>query len=416
MAVFYQGESNRAVASRVREGSAGDRPFFGRVESLRALGAMAVAAYHAFGWTLHGVVLFPETPWKDTGPLQNAIGQAVFSIVPAHAALMVFFVISGFVLRLSLEHGPARFAPAAARFLLGRVFRIYPVVMFSVLLTAVLLAMGSAKHGQGLEFPSAERSISNLLLFDVSMNGPLWALQVELLMMPAILCLYFLERRTGPTLILGVAVISTALAYSNRWALWPPLSTNVFPFILGMVVPTLGRRLVSNVAKWVAFGCSAGAVIVLLLTHPCFGLYSRISAVLEAYAAAVLVSLVAYRCDLGLFGCLDAKWLRLVGRSSGSYYVLHMATLPPALAIASAFIPQLWTVVAPGFVGCLFLASWLLALAPVAICSFHLIEAPGVALGRRLIQACRLDMPPFPRADTKRAMQRAAELVYVVPQ
>jgi peptidoglycan/LPS O-acetylase OafA/YrhL len=359
---------------------------------------MAVAAYHAFGWALHGVVLFPETPWKNSGPVQNALSRAVFATVPAHAALMVFFVISGFVLRLALDHGPIQFRPASLRFLLGRVFRIYPVVMFSVLLAAAVLALESASHGQGLEFPSPGRLISNLLLIDVSMNGPLWALQVELLMMPVILCLYFLERRTGPTLILGTAVVSTVLAYSNRWAVWPPLSTNVFPFILGMVVPTLGRRLVSSLAKWVAIVCAVGAVIALLLTHPCIGLYSRISAVLEAYAATALVSVVAYRCDLGLFGCLDAKWLRLLGRSSGSYYVLHMATLPPALAIAAAFIPQSWTVAAPGFVGCLFLTGWLWALAPVAICSFHLIEAPGIALGRRLIQICGLDAPPSPNS------------------
>jgi peptidoglycan/LPS O-acetylase OafA/YrhL len=320
---------------------------------------------------------------------------------------MVFFVISGFVLRLSLQHGPARLAASAGRFLLGRIFRIYPVVMFAVLVSALASGFEAARSGQGFQWPHAPQLIANLFLLDVSMNGSLWALQVELLMMPVILGLYFVERKTGPTVVLTAAVISTALAYSNRWAVWPPLSTNVFPFILGMVIPTLGRRLVQVLFKWSAIGFSAAAILVLLITHPCFGLYSRNSAVLEAYAATLFVSLVAYRSDLAHFRYLDGGLLRLLGRSSGSYYVLHMATLPLALAVATSLVPVSWSIHVPALVGCLVISCWLLAMAPLAICSFYLVEAPGIALGRHVIHAWRLGAWSAGRPENA-ILQRAA--------
>ena len=51
------------------------RPFFAPVQSLRGLGAMAVAAYHISGWRLHGEQLLPHVAWRRT--LLNATGDHV---------------------------------------------------------------------------------------------------------------------------------------------------------------------------------------------------------------------------------------------------------------------------------------------------------------------------------------------------
>ena len=146
-----------------------------------------------------------------------------------------------------------------------------------------------------------------------------------------------------------------------------------------MVVPSIGRRFTLGLTRPAATCWALGAVSALLLTAPRFGLYSRYSAVVEAYAAVVLVSLVAYRLDVSMFKCLDVKALRLLGLSSRSYYVLHVATIPTALAIAAAFVPRTWSSTVPALVGCLVVAAWLLAIAPLTVCSFYLIEAPGNA-------------------------------------
>jgi peptidoglycan/LPS O-acetylase OafA/YrhL len=355
---------------------------------------MAVAGYHMTGGMLHGVTLIPHAPREGMGALQEVLRRLGLALLPAHAALMVFFVISGFVLRVSLEYGPQRLVPAAGKFFLRRLFRIYPVVMLSVLLTAAVAGNQFRPEGTAAQPLTGPRLVANLLLLNTSVNGTLWALQVELLMAPIILLLYYVERGSGPRLLLGIALATTVLAYLVRWAGWPALSTNVFPFVLGMVIPTLGRRFVTAWPPHAATFGVMGAVLALLLAGPCLGLFSRHSAVIEAYAAAVLVSLVAYRHDLAVLRFLDAKGLRLLGLSSGGYYVLHMAAIPPAVALAATIVPPAWSADLPVLVGFLIILVWLGALFPVALASFHLIEAPGIALGQRVIRFCRLDARP----------------------
>ncbi len=371
----------------------GARPFFGRVESLRGLGALAVAAYHISGRPVHGVPLWPDRPWAGVGAVQNVLPRLGLVIFPAHAALMVFFVISGFVLRLSLGHGPQRLPTATGKFFLGRIFRIFPVVMVAVLLAALVPACQAPLHGQAPRPLTAPSLVANLLLCDVSLNNTFWALQVELLMAPVIVLLFFLERGCGPRAVLAVALGTTALAYVHGWALWPALSANVFPFVLGMLVPTLGRHFALGISRRTAALAAGGAATALALAGSWLGLYSRQSAVIEAYAAFVLVCLVAYRVDVAALRALDARPLRWLGQASGSYYVLHMATVTAALVVASALVAPAWMAHVPGVVGPLVVVAWLGALVPLAVCSYHVIEAPGIALGRRVIGLCRLDAP-----------------------
>jgi peptidoglycan/LPS O-acetylase OafA/YrhL len=386
-----------------------DRPFFTRVESLRGLGALAVAGYHLSACSLHGVPLLPETPWDGVGTLQSSLGRIGFHLFPAHAALMMFFVISGFVLRVSLGHGPERVPAAASKFLLGRIFRIYPVVTLGLLLIAAFGGAQVSSPGQPAQPLTAPRFIANLLLLDVSMNSVLWALQVEMLMAPVLLFLYLMERRLGPRVILGMGLLTTALPFcSSHWAVWPPLSVHLFPFVLGTIVPTLGRRVVMGLSKRAATCWTAAGVLALLLTRPCLGLFSRCSAIIEAYAAVGLVSLVAYRLDVPLLKCLDAKALRLLGLSSGSYYVLHLATVPAALAIASVLIPPHWSAEVPALVSFVVLPTWLIAMMPLTVCSYYLVEAPGIALGRRLIRFLRLESRTAAGLGTQRVVPRIA--------
>jgi len=385
------------------------RPFYGRVESLRGIGAAAIAGYHFSGMMVHGVPLLPAVPWAGAGIAQEALRRVGLALLPGHAALMAFFVISGFVLRLSLEHGPQKAVPAAARFLLARAFRMYPVVICGVILMAVLA--GGRVHANGEPVGEAltiPRLLSNLLLIDISVNGALWALQLEVVMAPIILLLYFLERRRGPYVLLVVALASTALAYWPSWALWRPLSTNLFAFVLGMGVPAFSRRLAAGLSKRTATLLAAGVVTAMFLTGPCVGFYSRTSAVIEAYAATVLVSLIAYRPDLAGFRILDAKALRLLGLSSGSYYVFHMATPTAAMAIADILIPPAWGAAAPALVAFLVLPAWLIAIGPLAYCGYRLIEAPGVWIGRRVVEACGIGANPVPSLDGRPTVRRHA--------
>ena len=362
-----------------------NRVFFERVESLRAIGALLVAAYHFSGMGLHGILLLPHQPWPGIGELQNTLGRTLLALLPSHAALMMFFVVSGFVLRVSLENGPQERVRAAGRFLIARIFRFYPIVFFGTALSLLLFHMGFAVPWQPPNLrPTPETVIANLLLLDVSMNGIQWALQLELLMAPVIVLLYFLERRLGPRLLLGFAILTSALSFSGGWALWEPLSTKMFAFVVGMAIPTFGRHLVSGLTVDRAMNVVCAIILVLFAAHNLLGFYSRWNALVETYAAALLLSFAAYSPDVRLLSFLDLRPLRTLGRAAGSYYVLHLTLAAVMMPIVTALVPRVWMEQALAVAGAGVLILLLVAVAPVALLAHALIEAPGIELGRQV--------------------------------
>jgi hypothetical protein len=78
--------------------------------------------------------------------------------------------------------------------------------------------------------------------------------------------------------------------------------------------------------------------------------------------------------------------VRLLGLASGSYYVLHMALLSYPFTVAVLLVPAAWSASYPAFVGIGVLVLSLAFLAPIAVAGYHLVEAPGIALGRQILR------------------------------
>jgi peptidoglycan/LPS O-acetylase OafA/YrhL len=359
------------------------RPFFTRVEALRGLGAFAVAGWHMSGWSLNGVQLFEHTTWSEVDGIQSILGRIAMVLVPGHAALMMFFVISGYVLRVSLQYGPQTWIGAARRFAIARVFRIYPAVIVGTLIAAWAAGwqIGATAHQAGgpLSFSAL---IANMLLLDVSINSTLWALQLEMVMVPIIVLFYFLERWYGTGPLIAAVVVATVLSFTKRWTFWPPLSHFMFAFLVGMLIPTVGATLAAKLSRVAAQRSLIAAACTLVAIGQVLGFYSQFSTVAETYAAAALICLVTYRGDLKGAALLDSPALRQAGLCSGSYYVLHMALLPFFLAAVAGIVPQSWSTTMPLPVGILVVAICLAAFVPPMLAGYHLIEAPGIALGK----------------------------------
>ncbi len=362
------------------------RPFFHRVESARGIGAMIVAAWHVSGWAIDNVQLLPHQPWRDIGALQNAIGRIELALLPGHAALMMFFVISGFVLRISLQYGPQEVAPATLRFLVARIFRIYPITMFAAIAAAIAFGWTLPPTAEN---PAATpltvlTFVANLLLVDVSLNSVLWAIQLEVVMAPFIVLFYFLERRHGVRALVIVAVVTSLLSFYEPWTPWRPLSYNFFAFVLGMLIPTVGKRFVSDLSRSTARLLFLSAIVCLFVIGPLIGFFSRYSTFVEGYAAVLLISLIAYRLDLRSARLLDVRLVRLIGLSSGSYYVLHMLLLLALAPLASRAISSALMHHMPALAGPIVIVGCVAALVPGALLGYYLIEARGIALGRRV--------------------------------
>jgi hypothetical protein len=113
----------------------------------------------------------------------------------------VFFVLSGFVLRLSLTNKWIQPVPnIAAGFAVARLFRLYPVVIATSLL-------------------------------DVSINGALWTVQVEVFGSALVLCAFILERLTSAWLVVGLTAALRPFSFlGHSFVLGRPVLALLYPF------------------------------------------------------------------------------------------------------------------------------------------------------------------------------------------
>ena len=368
------------------------RPFFTRVESLRGIGALTVAGYHISGWQVNGAPLFGEHSWKAVNSLGSLLNRLAYFLFPGHAALMMFFAISGLVLHTSLQFSPRNMGTATFRFLVARTFRVYPIITVAVLVAAVASGWRTDPSS-----PFAVREISwndllnNILLIDTTINGTLWAIKVEVLMVPFILATFFLERAYGTRIVVAIALIMTAVAFVKQNYVYPPFLYNFFAFIFGMLIPSIGRQFATGLPPRGARYALIASVAVLLVIGQILPFYARGTAVFEACAAFVLLSLVTYRSDLPGMQILDWRITRMLGMSSGSYYVLHAPLLPHMAIALSAIVPVWMSVHAPLAVGFLVVATLLILFIPIALTGYYLVEAPSMAAGRKVTRWLNLD-------------------------
>jgi peptidoglycan/LPS O-acetylase OafA/YrhL len=170
------------------------------LDFLRSVAVLSVLGFHV-------LLLFEQrhSPYTAKLKIFHSLG---------HWGVLMFFVHTFLVLMFSLERQRLRFpgVPMYIPFLIRRVFRIFPLSVFVVLLVTMLrLPVGYLVGGQ---FEAAHLHwtgiVSNLLLVQNlshtdSVIVPLWSLPYEMQMyffLPALFLLAYYTRRPWPILVL----------------------------------------------------------------------------------------------------------------------------------------------------------------------------------------------------------------------
>lgn len=361
-----------------------------RLEAFRGYGCLMVAMIHVAHhtrWNPHETLVAAPDQNSIFGRLAFTLYSIVFN---GYAALMMFFVLSGFVLCLAIERGPRELAPAALRFFSARLLRIYPPIILNIaLFYFIFLSTGRMLPSPGpndFEWPSLLR---HALLLDIRINGAMWTLQLELLAVPLIFAGYLAQRRFGAWPLVGVAVLLIAASFFRSWnrALGPGMAplTPMYTFVLGLLIPTLGRALVEKLDRRHVRLLMRLSAVVFFAVGPLSGSYWAPSVLLiESVTGSILVAGIAYRGELALFRPLDWKVAHFYGRISYSFYLVHPVSLivlwnmPNAVAeLLQAGVPSVFIAFVAG------LAS-LVAVTPLAYLCYRLAEAPFIRLIRRL--------------------------------
>ncbi len=340
------------------------------LDGLRGLAALSVALGHCASWA-GGLGPAYSTTLFDLGTVTptQAIFRLLHVLFPADAAVVVFFVLSGYVLTRSLR-APA-VLPELVPFVVRRTFRLLPVSIVAALAMGIVMQAGLAQV------------IGAALLYDNTINGPIWSLQIELYGSAFVFIAWAL-RRAHPANMVPVAGGVLLLAWFWPTIAWlHPYYLPVFltGFALGMLIDDL-PEMVIRCLGWMI----GPAVLVLLGADLVLGQTWAVRH-WEAGGAFVVVAYIVHR---GM-PALDWRPVQFLGVVSYPFYLLNAV----GMQIAGRVLTP-----SPDLMGFALLAIGSLAVSlPLAWMIHRLIERPGIALGRRLLTfSPRVSARTSPRA------------------
>jgi len=344
-----------------------------RLESVRGIAALGVAFTHS-----QIVFNLTSRDYEALGPLRNW----VFIGLPSGGSVIVFFVLSGYVLRLAIEREQSAF-----RFIVRRLFRIFPALWVAV--TAMFLALlfvapqlpkdqfHPAFQSWFLNLPTWNDYWLNLLLLKNNIDQVTWSLSPELIWSLALPVCAWLHFRANTVWRLVALLVLAWVGYSS----YRSYIQFGAAFYAGFFVPK--EILIPRLTRATAAAALSVAGWVLL----CYGNITLVAYTpsMRLWCAASAVLVVSGVSTSGRYMVLlETAPLRFLGRLSYSFYLLH----PPTLFCFAA-IAAYWPVIRPiNMLGSLSFgcASIILAIAVSAIC-YRFVELPFIAIGRRLVFA-----------------------------
>jgi peptidoglycan/LPS O-acetylase OafA/YrhL len=320
------------------------------LDGLRGVAALVVLLHHV-------VRVFPTL--GATVPLPSSLAShpwaRLLAYTPLHLmwagseAVLVFFVLSGFVLAWPAANGRRTEWP---RWYARRVVRLYLPVWGALALGAIVvvavphhLTAGSSEflqgrpsiglHGLLLDASLVTGAGANALSRGAGAITPvLWSLQWEVIFSLALPVYLFVARRTRRPLLVGAAVLVLVGARDGLWTRYLPM------FLLGVLLafhrPALRRwadRIDARPDRRRAWAVVAGGSVLLLLSQWCL---LAASSAIPGSAMPDLLRLARVGALVGAVGfvvvaleCAPARRLlsrptcRWLGSRSFSLYLVH---------------------------------------------------------------------------------------------
>ncbi len=351
------------------------------IDTLRAVAALLVVWLHAAGMFNR---IGPETAqdhrWFTAWPGRIDVG---------HIGVVVFFLISGFVIPFSIR--PDRPAPALS-FLIKRFFRIFPAYWLSV-----PLAAATGFWIWGTRFDTHELLV-NLTLLQYALGvraaeGVYWTLPVELVFY--LLCVgllwsrsLFATRRIGMLAAFLAAIFAVILpTYGHGRAL---IGENALFWSLNLSVMFWGMLYRSRCDAAPIDRDRFGAVVLWGLLFFYVVILPLISLASTGYMRNTLATYVI-GFAIFLFGTrvrIETRLTDWLGRISYSIYLFHVIVF---LAIEWWLLHQpegSWWRARPFGV---YAGTGVLVVLAVASLVYFAVERPGIRLGHRL--AARVSAP-----------------------
>jgi peptidoglycan/LPS O-acetylase OafA/YrhL len=309
-------------------------------------------------------------------------------------AVPIFFVVSGFCIHLSYCQSRI---PSLTAFYIRRLFRIYPAYLVALLFFATVFP------GSRLPFTKLTHwamLISHVFQFHnffetsvSAINGVYWTIAVEVqlyLLYP--LFLRYARRHSFNRLLLGLAAIELSLhtfsiVYFYTTGRFAPVWIRTSPFFYCFSW-SLGAALAdSYLRRQILAITKVPPVIWLALWFLC----SFVSSVAHEFGftffALAVTGLIARHLDRDSAPrgqSLIGRIIEKIGVYSYSIYLIHYPIMVALMGLYLASFPELEHRPFLSF-GAAFTTS--LVIFPISILMYYTLEAPGIALGKKIIRA-----------------------------
>jgi peptidoglycan/LPS O-acetylase OafA/YrhL len=353
------------------------------LDGLRGIAATAVVFFHALlhnDWPALEPVL--NKPIQAVTNNHDMVAKVLLSLFNGWAAVTVFFVLSGCVLRLSLDRREqATIAPTAIGFAVARLLRLYPPVIACMILFYALGRSGIP----GYPVFDASRLLNNATLWAIQMHGPSTTIQGEVLAVPFILAAWILCRTIGSAMI-AFCIVYAVLAMTTPAMTFhlPNMHGWLLPFIVGLAIADPRLRPLFAAAPPVLWWLAGAG---LLACRMFFDATIETALVAATFCAALLVGGLLHGQRGSLHHALERPAAQFLGRISFSLYLLNV----PALYLIWAFTDRSeWVKDKPLIAGILIGLASLILTIPLAVISERWIERPATSVGHRAGAGVRL--------------------------
>lgn len=330
------------------------------LDGLRGIAALFVALGHC-NTHLTEKSIWPKTVFDFSAMDWSAILARLWDVLfNADAAVVVFFVLSGYVLGEALRNRSEKPLDAAIPFTIRRIFRLYPVAILSAVPLIFLRDL------------SWRQTLETMLLSDITANGVIWSLQVELAGSLLVFILWALRRP-----VFALACIPAILLFGKLWPnlVLPNYILLFLPaFALGVLIRYLPQTIrQSRLLFW-------AALIILVTTDLVLGRNLATRGVQMAAAFLVVACLAARP-----FAFLTNRVPQFLGHVSYPFYLLHIGGMLLGTMLLHTFWPgsgfwfSLLVLIAIS-IPCGLLAAWL---------AHHGVEQRGIDWGNRVVTRYR---------------------------
>lgn len=321
-----------------------------------------------------------------------AVMMALFN---GHGSVVLFFVLSGFVLARSLE-GRLGSANDLGVFYTKRLFRLYPALWAASLLGVAYVLLlhrawpvpGASAWFNSLYTPGHDQPayLARGMAVTAHILPQGWSIFVEIIasaLLPLLAWLLFRRR----WLFWAMASVLMVISFTVRESPYA-LAVYLVNFAIGAALVVPGADLRTRMAQpgRTGFALFISGLVLLLGTRLVWktDYHDPGLQLVEAIGAALLIVAIVYTP-------IDLPWLRSkpaaeMGEISYSFYLLHF----PVMCIAAKLIALVVSPAqSPGSFTVLLVAAVMGLTIPLSMLCYRWVEVPGVALGSRAVARLR---------------------------